>query len=342
MEGQRKIIEAALDQFTRATGTRTAFTDTENAIDGREIGGFVTFSKGGNKTRFILEVRRGVTKDNVGSIAMNLRTYAGDTLPILVADYIAPEQLETFKALGIQCLDAQGNAYVDTGWLVVFIRGMRKRKHDARTMDKGSLFGWAGVKVTFAILCAEKLRSATYRDVANATGVALGTVAGVMRQLKRKGYLRHTPEGTIHLHHARELADRWVLAYAEKLRAKQLVGRYETDERMDVDAIRACNALVGGETAAQYLQRYLKPGIETVYVADDTKELILRLRLKKNPEGNVELRRTFWNFEYPEHEQGVTPHLLTYADLLAIPDPRTIDAATKIYDEFLDRHFREA
>lgn len=212
-------------------------------------------------------------------------------------------------------------------------------------MERGSgadLFGWAGVKVTFAILCVETLRNATYRDIAEATGVALGTVAGVMQGLKRTGYLRQSHDGTIRLRNARELLGRWVAAYAEKLRAKQLIGRYETEERMDVEAIRTCNALIGGETAALHLQRYLKPGIETVYVAGEPKDVLLRLRLKKNPKGNVELRRMFWNFEYPEHTKGVTPHLLTYADLLAVADPRTIEAAGKLYDEFLDRHFREA
>jgi hypothetical protein len=64
--------------------------------------------------------------------------------------------------------------------------------------------------------------------------------------------------------------------------------------------------------------------------------------MRKNPKGNVELRRIFWNFDYPERANGITPHLLTYADLLAVADPRTIEAAGTFYDEFLDRYFREA
>jgi len=111
---------------------------------------------------------------------------------------------------------------------------------------------------------------------------------------------------------------------------------------MDPETVRTCNALIGGETAAQHMQRYLKPGIRTVYVVGEAKDLLLRLRLKKNPNGNVELRRIFWYFEYPEQAKGVTPHLLTYADLLAAADSRTMEAAAKLYDHFLDRHFREA
>jgi hypothetical protein len=34
------------------------------------------------------------------------------------------------------------------------------------------IFGWAGVKVTFALLCTEQMRNAPYRGIANATGVA--------------------------------------------------------------------------------------------------------------------------------------------------------------------------
>ena len=335
------ILDEALNRFKQATGVKTAMSNAEKKIGGREVDGLVTISRSGNKARYIVEVRRGVTKTNVGSIAMKLKAYAEEPPLLLVADYIAPEQMMTLRGLGIQCMDAQGNVYVDTGWLFVFIQGMRRQKNEEASVAGADLFGWAGVKVTFALLCAEKLRNATYRDIAGATDVALGTVAGVMQELKRRGYLRQTPDGAIRLRNAWELVDRWVVAYAEKLRAKQLIDRYEMEERMDVETIRKCHALIGGETAAQYLQRYLKPGIETVYVAGEPKDVLLRLRLKKSPKGNVELRRIFWNFEYPEHADGVTPHLLTYADLLAVPDPRTIDAAENIYDEFLDRHFRE-
>jgi hypothetical protein len=341
MRRAQGILADALERFEDAVDVKTAVTDTGRKIDGRVTDGLLTISWKGNKARYLVEVRRGVTTTTVGSITMQLKAYAGNPPILLTADYIPPELAATLRELGIQFIDAQGNAFVETDWLYVFIQGVKRRDNEKRAAGAG-LFGWAGVKVTFALLCVERLRTATYRDIAAATGVALGTVGGVMQELGRTGYLRRAPDGVIRMRNARELLDRWVTAYAERLRAKQLIGRYETDERMDVEKIRACNALIGGETAAHHMQRYLKPGVETVYVAGDPKDVLLRLRLKKNPKGNVELRRMFWNFGYPEEAKGVTPHLLTYADLLAVPDPRTIDAAKQFYDEYLDRHFREA
>jgi hypothetical protein len=341
MRKERDILADALERLENAVAVKTALKDVARGIDGRDAHGLLTISRKGKKARYLVDVRRGVTKTTLGGIAMRLKAYSGNPPILLAADYIAPEQAATLHELRIPFIDAHGNAFVETDWLYVRIQGMKTRAAPVEKAAGADLFGWAGVKVTFALLCAETLRTATYRDIADATGVALGTVAGVMQGLKRAGYLRHAPGGAIRLRNARELANRWVTAYAEKLRAKQLIGRYETDERMDVETIRTCNALIGGETAAQHMQRYLKPGIETVYVEGEPKDILLRLRLKKNPKGNVELRRIFWHFEYPEHAQGVTPPLLTYADLLAVADPRTLEAAGKMYHETLDRYLRE-
>ena len=61
----------------------------------------------------------------------------------------------------------------------------------------------------------------------------------------------------------------------------------------------------------------------------------MKQHLRKHPEGRVELRRKFWKFDHPEHKRRIVPPLLIYADLIAVGDPRTIEAAEMIYDECL-------
>lgn len=339
MKKVRTILDQALDRFEEAAGVKIARAEGEGNT---EVDAVVTLKKNEHTARYGVEVRKDVTRTTIGGIARMLRTHEGDLPMLLVAEYFTPEQMATLRELGIPCIDAQGNAFVDTGWLYVYIQGIRRQRTKREHATGADLFGWAGTKVIFALLCVEGMRTAPYREIADVTGVALGTVARVMQEMLRTGYLRRGSDGGARLANARHLADRWVTAYAEKLRARQWIGRYEAGERMNAEVIRACHALLGGETAAQHLHRTLKPGIETVYLDGEPNELILRLRLKMNPKGNVELRRKFWNFDCPEHAQGVTPHLLTYADLLAVADPRTMEAAGKIYEEFLDRHFREA
>ena len=171
--------------------------------------------------------------------------------------------------------------------------------------------------------------------------MAIGTVAGVMQDLQHAGYLRENADGAVQLCNGRELLNRWVMVCTEKLRLKQLIERYSAGAPLDLEVVRHCGAFAGGETAAWSLQRYLRPGVKTIYVQGEAAELIARLRLSEDQEGTVELLRSFWTFDYPEQEQGVVPPLLSYGDLIAVGDPRTIEAAGMIHENYLDRHFRE-
>ena len=340
MHREQQILEDAVQAFAAEVDVKAKLVDVQRTVRDGRIDGILKITRKKHEAQFLVEVKPTITKTTAGNMVLQLKAHHIDKPFLLMAEYITPELADTLRTLGIQFLDAQGNAHVNTDWLYVFIRG-RKRARIEEPVPGADIFGWAGVKVTFALLCTEQLRNAPYRAIADATGVALGTVATVMRELKRKGYIRQAADGTIRLRNARELLDRWVTAYAEKLRGKQLIGRYATTETPDGKKLQTLGALLGGETAAHQQQQYLNPGIDTVYVDGDERKIIARLGLRKDPKGKLELRRKFWNFDYPEHAQGVTPPLLTYADLLAVADPRTIEAARMLYDEYLDRYFRE-
>ncbi len=62
---------------------------------------------------------------------------------------------------------------------------------------------------------------------------------------------------------------------------------------------------------------------------------MIKNRLKKDPNGNIELLATFWNFEYQWQFKKLVPPLLIYADLMATANDRNIETAKIIYDEFL-------
>jgi hypothetical protein len=94
-------------------------------------------------------------------------------------------------------------------------------------------------------------------------------------------------------------------------------------------------ALLGAETAAAEVQKYLKPGLYTLYIEGDLKDFVMKHRLQQHPEGGIELRRKFWKFDHPEEKRRIVPPLLIYADLIAVGDPRTIEAAEMIYDQYL-------
>ena len=91
----------------------------------------------------------------------------------------------------------------------------------------------------------------------------------------------------------------------------------------------------GGETAAAKLTKYLKPQVVTIYVGPNTGRLLLDNRIKKDPKGDIELRRIFWNFNIDWLYRNLVHPILIYADLLATGDPRNVETANVIYEQEL-------
>ena len=57
-------------------------------------------------------------------------------------------------------------------------------------------------------------------------------------------------------------------------------------------------------------------------------------KLKRDPQGDVEILKRFWNFD-PDAPTAPVP--LIYADLIRTNDARCLEAAQMLYDEFVGR-----
>jgi len=65
-------------------------------------------------------------------------------------------------------------------------------------------------------------------------------------------------------------------------------------------------------------------------------------RLRADPDGEVEILDTFWNFPAETRQPDIVPPLLVYADLLATLDPRNLEIAKRIREEHIDNAVRRA
>jgi hypothetical protein len=291
--------------------------------------------------KFRVQVKRTITE----AVAIRLARDLADNLQnfLFVTNYAHRKIATMMKELGIQFIDTAGNMYINYPPTLIFIHGYPRVDYAYALTYEEVMFGPAGLRVIFALLCKHELCNENYRIIKIAADVALGTVANIMKELTQKGYLIKQTNKQNKLIRRKELLDKWVDAYIEKLRPKKIIGQFRgvKPDFWQQTNLTPLEALWGGETAAYLMTRYLKPEITTIYADKPFNNLILDLKLRKDKNGNVEIRERFWNFNTIEENQKIVPPLLVYADLIATGDARNVETAKMIYDDYLERHIGE-
>ena len=185
--------------------------------------------------------------------------------------------------------------------------------------------------------------------------MALGTVGWVINGLKDADLIVDKGKGKgRQIANYRKLLDRWVEAWPEKLKPKYLLGAFAADDPYWWNAVELgkLGGYWGGETAAAKYTDYLKPKIATVYLPEEKRAQLMRdARLRKATDGTgdtagtVLIYRPFWPKEftalYAKEERGLVHPILVYADLIATGDPRNMEVARRLYDEYIAGYNRE-
>jgi len=334
------ILEEATAAFQQETGFQLEkriekLTDTDKRPDA-----LIDLRAHGPTISYFVEIKPNVTETTIGRLVHKFNDQ--DEKWLLVTRYVPTHLAIKMRELHIQFIDTVGNAYIHEPPILIVIHGNKRPQLLERVGDEGIL-GRAALHVVFALLCKRELEDATYREIAEAANVALGTVAGVMKDLTKQGFLIEYPAEKRKLKRKKELLDKWTTTYAERLRQKKLIGRYTANRPtfwQEID-LRPFGAQWGGEVAANKMTQYLKPELITLYTRKPFNDLVLTLKLRKDEKGAIELRERFWKFENGGVDKDIVPPLLVYADLLATADTRNIETAKLIYDEYLEKHISE-
>lgn len=296
----------------------------------------------GAELKYYAEIKTAITAVTRAQKLLVLNRTRLDHPLLLLAKYVDPKMAEQLRQDGMEFIDAAGNAFINQPPIYIFIKGNRPPEVIMPTPPKRA-FRAAGLKVTYAFLCNPGMENKPYREIADATGVALGTIGWFMRELKETGFLVDMGTRGNKLTQKEALLQRWVTAYPEQLRPKLLLGRYKGEHdwwrQRRLDPFKA---QWGGEVAAARLTQYLQPQTITIYTtAGQLNDLLIENRLKKDPNGEVEVLVRFWTpGEKEEHEDMVHP-ILVYADLLATGNERNIETARMIYEQLIVRLIRE-
>lgn len=333
------IIEEALRKFEETTDLK-AYLQADYLAKTRYPDGLIQIVHQNMEWYFAVEVKTTMTRATVGIKQLDLFNH--DEEMLLVTKYVTPPIADLLKELNIFFIDTAGNAYINKPPLYVFIKG-NKPQFTLKPGTQKRLFKPSGLRVVFVLLNNPKMINKPYRDIAKAADVALGTVGWLIRDLKEMDFCIEIGKNNRKLMDLKNLFKRWVEAYPEQLRPKLIIERFETTDHnwwkgINIKDYGAC---WGGEVAAANLTDYLKPAKVTIYTNEPLGKLVLKNRLRKAEQGNVEILTPFWNFKYELEDRHVVPPILVYADLMATGGQRNIEAAGMIYEKYIDRFIRE-
>jgi hypothetical protein len=334
-----KILEKALNAFQKATGLNVDIHDYEYDNAGYPDA-FMRIAYEDVELDFAVEVKLGITRATIGLVAQKFLQFPEKGL--LVTPYVNPRIAELLKEMDIPFIDTAGNAFINQPPLYIFNKGNKLAK-EPRPEQVQRAFRPAGLRVLYVLLCNPGIEDEPLRGIAKAADVALGTVNWVMKELVRMGYLIEMGRRGRRLVRKDNILNRWVTAYPEQLRPKLFRGRFRainSDWWKDVN-IEDFGAYWGGEVAAAVLTKYLRPEIVTIYTKEPIGKLVFKNKLKKDPDGNVEILNLFWNFKLNTFNNDLVHPVLVYADLMATGDHRNIETAGMIYDAEIVRFIRE-
>lgn len=336
MKQHKQILDEAFEQLVRVTHLEGEIVPLP-AEDLREPDALIRLFNNNDEWVFGAEVKTTITDAQLIALEKRIQTYPYDKT-LLVTRYVNPNMADRLKERQMPFIDTVGNIFINDPRLFVFIKGNKPDK-PIKNMAQGRPFKPTGLRVTFALLCQPELRQADYRTIEKATGVALGTVAGVITDLKKMGYLVEIKKGQRKLRKGEELLNKWTDAYLTQLRPKLIKGRYygvpPDGGWINATGLTNLDGCIGGEVAATRITHYLKGETLTLYTDEPIGPFLLNIGLKKDPNGNVEILEKFWDFDYGAVEYGLAPTVLVYADLIGIGDARTLETAKLILEKDL-------
>ena len=338
------MITREKDIFERAAEALKAHAavhvEVQQAGATHDRGGVLGLAAQGRTVRIPVEVKAAITR--AGAALLLVQKQRTRRNPLLVTTHVNPRMADHLKAEGLEFIDTAGNAYINRPPLYIFVKGNRPQEVLAGTPQKRA-FKPAGLKVVYAFLCNAVLVNEPYREIAAHAGVALGTVGWFMKDLKQEGFLLDMGKRGNRLVRKEELLGKWMVAYHERLRPKLVLGRFRGEPGWwEQKALKKGVAFWGGEAAAGMMTKYLKPQIITLYTVPlNLNGLLLENRLRKDPQGDVEVLNKFWGIGEEFARKDMVHPILVYTDLMATGDQRNRETAGIIYDEHIARLVRE-
>jgi len=333
---EQELAQAAVRALVGTTGLRSDVLPLPAEVGHGPYRPDVTIQMNTNGMHYSFYAECKALVDRRSVLAQVKTKLAGLNAPgLLIAPYLSREMIESCRAMGLQAIDTAGNAYLEAPGLYVLVKGQEASAVQV-IEDHSRLGGSASsLRMIFVLLVDPDLIRAPYRQIAQAAGIALGTVGWVFRDLVQRGLVTGLDKA-----HGRRLLepdrllDEWITSYAVRLRPKLHTRRFQGPDPTwwkEIDPLEL-DAWWGGEIAADSLTGMLKPATQTLYVLPEKRQpslrsLVGRYCLRPDPAGEFEILDAFWNLPRSADHVQFVPPILAYADLMSSLDPRNLEVA---------------
>ena len=191
------------------------------------------------------------------------------------------------------------------------------------------------MRLIYALLLNNELINATYRQISEEAGIALGNIGNLLNELEKEEFIKIQNDKRS-LRNKEILFDKWAGLYDTTLRPHLFQKRLRFVNRQDITNwknIKLDKAFWGGEPAAYLLDKFLSPQEFIIYSEKGTTQLMKELKLVPDIGGDIILMLP------PLHnskEQEMADPFLIYAELINSKDSRCLEAAQRIKEKYID------
>ncbi|RKY98036.1 MAG: hypothetical protein DRQ10_07855 [Candidatus Hydrothermota bacterium] len=259
---------------------------------------------------------------------------------IIFTNFVSRPIAERLRKGKIWFADACGNVYIEVPQrLMFFTIGATPHKH---YLERTNILTENGAKLMFYLLTHGPEIEATYRNIADDSGLSLGSVSILMKALARQRIVEGARRN-YRIVDGERLLDLWTQAYLEKLKPKRFLGRFISLYRKDLsklkEAVQKMKLSVGlsGELAAEVLTGYLKAQSVDLWVdLEEFEEVKTKLRLMKSQNGNI---RVYTHFNLKALSWSpmdkIMPVPVVISDFIEIDDPRCLETVEELQKRYL-------
>jgi hypothetical protein len=326
--GPSEPLDSALSTLERLTGLTASLEIHRSASDGQ-----ITFkSPTGHAATLAYEVKPNIDRQDQLAAFEHLQGGA-----LLVTRSLSSAMIEQCRRRDIQFIDLAGNCFLRQPGMFVFVSGRRENVSAQVSATRG--LTPAALRVVLAGLSQPAILHGSVRRIAEIANISHGATGIALVTLEETGLIGKTPSGRRMMVHP----ERWTEGYLGRLRPKLTTYRMSAATALSslleqVSPVMQ-ELLLGGEAAAKHAELGLKPGALTLYIDVQNehvmRNLVRELKLRRDPDGPVELVEIFWNTQALPSFPAV-PDALVYADLIGSGDERTLDIAAKLKKRIID------